>query len=105
MQYANYLLNNIPQLLDTECREDESAGFLGVRFFWAGEEFTASVDGYKVNVRLAGTKWSIRHISKNIFTVGKKEDTNFKHADAIKNYLTRLLVAAGKVKLFDGKLL
>lgn len=105
MYYTNYLLNNIPQLLNTECREDESAGFLGVRFFWAGEEFTACVDGYKINIGLAGTKWSVRHIRKNIFTVGKKEDTNVKHADAIKNYLTRLLVAAGKVKLYDGKLL
>lgn len=104
MSYTNYLLSSIPQLLATECREDKSAGFLGVRFFWAGEEFTACVDGYKVNVGLVGTKWFIRHLKKNIFTVGKKEDTNVKHADEIKNYLTRLLVAAGKVKLFDGKL-
>ena len=102
MQYANYLLSNIPSLLNTECREDESVGFLGVRFFWAGEEFTASVDGHKVNVGLVGTKWMIRHLKKSIFTVGVKEETNIKHSEEIKNFLTQLLVRAGKVKLFEG---
>lgn len=101
MQYANYLLSNIPSLLNTECREDESVGFLGVRFFWAGEEFTASVDGHKVNIGLVGTKWIIRHIKKSIFMTGKKEETNTKHAEEIKKFLTQLLVISGKVKLFE----
>ena len=101
MYYTNYLLANIPSLLNTECREDESAGFLGVRFFWGGEEFTASVDGHKVDISLVGTKWMIRHIKKSIFTVGKKEETNNSHAEEIKKYLTQLLVIAGKVKLFE----
>lgn len=102
MQYANYLLTNIPSLLNTECREDESVGFLGVRFFWAGEEFTASVDGHKVNIGLVGTKWIIRHIKKSIFMTGKKEETNNKHAEEIEKFLTQLLVISGKIKLFVG---
>lgn len=98
MQYTNYLLANIPSLLNTECREDESVGFLGVRFKYNDYEWTACIDGYKVNLHLVGG-CGVRGLKKNMFTVGKKEDTNAKHVEYIKKYMTAILAHSGKLSI------
>ena len=99
MQYTNYLLSNIPYLLGiTEIAEDESAGFLGVRFKYKDYEWTASVDGYKVDMHLVGGS-GVRGLKKNMFTVGKKEETNVKHVEYIKKYMTAILAHSGKLSI------
>lgn len=99
MNYTNYLLSNIPSLLGiNEIAEDESVGFLGVRFKYKDYEWTASVDGYKVNLHLVGGS-GVRGLKKNMFTVGKKEDTNVKHVEYIKKYMTAILAHSGKLSI------
>lgn len=97
--YTNYLLSNIPTLLNTEVFEDNSVGFLGVKFCWGGSEFWASVDGHRVTLGLVNGKNRWRGLKKSIFTVGKKEETNEKHREELKKFLTVLLVQEGKIKM------
>ena len=97
--YTNYLLSNIPTLLDTEVFEDDSVGFLGVKFCWGGETFWASVNGHKVALGLVDGKCRWRGLKKSIFTVGKKEETNEKHREELKKFLTVLLVQEGKIQM------
>lgn len=97
--YTNYLLSNLPTLLNTEVFEDDSVGFLGVKFCWGGSEFWAHVDGHKVSVGLMGSKCRWRGLKKSIFTVGKKKETNEKHREELKKFLTVLLVQGGKIQM------
>ena len=98
MSYTNYILNNIAAILPeaTSVQECEAAGFLGTSFEYKGYTWEASVDGYKVNLTNRECNRRVRRLSKNIFTVGKKEETNKKHAEEIRKWMNVMLVMAGK---------
>ena len=95
--YTNYLLNNLPSLLKTEVIEDQSA-FLGVKFNFGGHSWKAHVDGHRVNLYLDNDakQRGLRNIKKSIFVVGKKAETNEKHAAEIVKYMNVILAYAGK---------
>lgn len=92
MYYNNYLMN-AKNLINAECVENENNGFLGTDITYGGHTFNCHVDGYKVVMKYGNG--ITRNIPKNIFTIAKKEVTNIKHAEEIKNYMKRLLAFTG----------
>ena len=49
-------------------------------------------------MRLVGGS-GVRGLKKNMFTVGKKEETNAKHVEYIKKYMTAILAHSGKLSI------
>lgn len=92
MHYNNYLMNT-KNLINAECVENENNGFLGTDITYGGYTFNCYVDGYKVAMKYG--KGIVRNIPKNIFTIAKKDATNTKHAEEIKNYMKKLLAFTG----------
>lgn len=92
MSYNNYLMN-AKTLINAECVENECNGFLGTDITYCGKTFNCHVDGY--NVVMEYGKYELRRVPKNVFTIAKKEDTNAKHAEEIKEYMRKLIAASG----------
>lgn len=88
MYYTNYLLNNLPSLLKVEVAEDQTK-FLGVSFNYKGYDWSAHVDGHRVCLHIKNGK-GIK-VTKSIFTVGKKEETNKKHVEEIERFMNVVL--------------
>lgn len=92
MYYNNYLMN-VKTLMNAECVENEKNGFLGTDITYCGHTFNCCVDGYNVTMQYGNV--TLRKVPKNIFTIAKKESTNIKHAEEIKNYMKKLLAFTG----------
>lgn len=90
--YTNYLMN-AKTLMNAECVENERNGFLGTDITYCGKTFNCYVDGYHVVMKYG--KAMLRKVPKNVFSIAKKDVTNVKHAEEIKEFMRKLIAFSG----------